>query len=114
MMHTEEEARKLWCPMARVRIVEYDGDPAYTKPVVYAQGENRGRREGNPLNGSQCIASQCMMWRWLDDEFEYLFSPPEQEGWAHAPYYSEGGTKCDRWGRKNQNRKGFCGIGGKP
>ena len=101
-MHSEEEARKLWCPMARVAAHFNEG---MKNNVAF----NRDP-DGDPRASTYCIASQCMMWQWLDDEFEYLFSPPEQEGWTHVPYYSEGGTKCDRWGRKHQNRKGFCGL----
>ena len=82
-MHTEDEAKGTFCPI-----------------ISMSNGEDM----------FFCITSSCMMWQWLDDEFEYLFSPPEQEGWTHVPYYSEGGTKCDRWGRKHQNRKGFCGL----
>lgn len=37
-MHNEEQARKLWCPLAR------------TEPLGAAEGF--------------CIASQCAMWRW--------------------------------------------------
>lgn len=52
MMHTEESAKKLWCPMAR----------------VYADKNNfyydtRAEFTVNPT--TTCLASSCMMWRWV-------------------------------------------------
>jgi hypothetical protein len=41
-MYTEEEAKWLWCPMARVG-----------SPEGFAHNEN-----------GACIASKCAMWRW--------------------------------------------------
>lgn len=54
-MHTEEEAKKLWCPMARVHVTvhrDYYGQEVAAGPAV-----NRGNKK------SYCIASECMMWR---------------------------------------------------
>jgi hypothetical protein len=58
-MHTEDEARKLWCPMARMS----DADlPAYNRFTE----EDTYKVVFNPSN-CRCIASECAMWRWLDD-----------------------------------------------
>ena len=96
MMHTEESAKKLWCPMAR----DIQNTDKYDEAGTwYVSNE-----------GSKCIASSCMMWQWVDDEFEYLFSPPENDEWTHAPYLSGEGRKCDRWQRERKNRRGFCGL----
>ena len=51
MMHTEESAKKLWCPMARAIQNTDKYDEAGT---WYVSNE-----------GSKCIASSCMMWRWV-------------------------------------------------
>jgi len=50
---TEEEARKKWCPMARV----FSG----TNQWVCACNRNMLDRDSKKAN---CIASDCMMWRW--------------------------------------------------
>jgi hypothetical protein len=96
MMHTEEEAKDKFCPLTA---------------FIFATGEVEIITNRKP---DCCIASECMMWRWCDVAFMYLFSPPEQEGWIHDPYFSESGKKVDRWRRDNVNRKGYCGLGGKP
>ena len=52
---TEDEAKTKWCPMARYIIDE--GNQG-----TYAAGN---RPIGAPFGvGSNCIASDCMMWRW--------------------------------------------------
>lgn len=68
-MHTEKEAVKLWCPMARYGLRE--------GTVNYQTNE-----------GALCMASGCAMWRWAQDR--PLFSDEEQD------------------------RKGYCGLAGKP
>jgi hypothetical protein len=78
--YTEEQARKLWCPMARYRPA-YDGDsngePASFNrhgAVKEAPGEPGGLKYEEVTNPSPCccIASQCMMWRWFpDSEYEW-------------------------------------------
>ena len=58
---TEAEARTKWCPM--VRIVAGPGQaggPGY--PFAPAAGVNRDVN-GVPL--CRCLASGCMMWRWV-------------------------------------------------
>lgn len=53
---TEDEARKLWCPFARV--TDHSGQPA-----------NRYGDDDKPLYiaGVQCLASKCAAWRWEVD-----------------------------------------------
>jgi len=50
---TEEQALRKWCPFSRV-------DNTHVTP-------NRNIY-GDILHGSNCIASQCMMWRVLDNQ----------------------------------------------
>jgi len=47
---TEEEAKELWCPFARL----IDGQPP---------GAAATNRSG-PAANYHCIASKCMAWRW--------------------------------------------------
>jgi hypothetical protein len=50
-MHTEKQARELWCPVARVAVGNYS--------VAV------NRDEGDEIiAGCRCIASECAMWRW--------------------------------------------------
>lgn len=59
-MHTENEAKDLWCPLVR-----HEGDGGTF---------NRGWAPHNPLNAAtaasqaafvcNCIASRCAAWRW--------------------------------------------------
>lgn len=52
-LHSEEEARQKWCPMARIGSEE--------KSTRNRQGEG-----AHPF--SLCIASECMGWRVVSEE----------------------------------------------
>ena len=59
-MMTEDEARKKWCPAARV-VAEgrTQRSPPHNRAVV-------GDKVINLPRGCDCIASDCMWWRWDD------------------------------------------------
>ncbi len=77
---TEAEAKKRWCPMARVVDFNFAGEcEAIGDPeaVVLAAGQPHNRLivSTTPADREQetdeyahagyaCIASHCMMWRW--------------------------------------------------
>ena len=44
-MHTEKEAKKLWCPMSRMALTP----------------------DSQLVSNGNCIASSCAMWRWSFD-----------------------------------------------
>lgn len=50
-MHTEEQAKKLWCPEVR-KIMEANG------------GRNGIAATSINTEDALCIASECMHWRW--------------------------------------------------
>lgn len=76
---TEDEARTKWCPM--VRYLDFNGS------II----NNRGQYlEGVYPNTMECIASDCMLWRWMDTNVD--------DG--------KGGTKRDT------RTYGFCGLAG--
>ena len=53
-MHTPEQAKDLWCPMARVGVLPGHGGPAgINDPTVEFH-----------IN---CIADRCAMWHWGTD-----------------------------------------------
>jgi len=58
-MTTEDEARKRWCPFARVGTTTTDERLA----VALNRVENTGGIVLNPF-AARCIASDCMAWRW--------------------------------------------------
>ena len=77
---TEEEAKTKWCPEARV----FDSDGGS------AAGANR-KLGYDWASRTNCIASDCMMWRWEFDEYQIVGDNGEQKSLT----------------------MGFCGKGGK-
>jgi hypothetical protein len=55
---TEDEARTKWCPFVRAAIISVTANDI--------PPHNRASSSSNPdINGINCIASDCMMWRWF-------------------------------------------------
>jgi hypothetical protein len=54
-MYSEDEARKLWCPMARVAVDEASANRDIDDTTTF-------------ISGCRCIASKCAMWRWAMSE----------------------------------------------
>ncbi len=96
---TEDQAREKWCPYARVFILTGD----VNKPTRGAYGPmNRiGNEERITWQGSSnCIASDCMMWRSTDNEIKSNPVGPVEDGYARdASDYAPAG---------------YCGLAGKP
>jgi hypothetical protein len=88
-MHTEQEAKELWCPMVHSRMMV-----AVAKDEQHSQ-ETRIAIER--LRSQNCIASQCMMWRKHD---QIGFGP--------------NGEKRDRDldGQTRWVDRGYCGLAG--
>ena len=95
-MHTESEARELWCPDARVALYVRGDAPDLERPVdLVGHGCNRMCTDDPVLTktiqdaidgtgGTKCISSRCMAWRW------------------------------DRFGQDVPVPRGYCGRAGKP
>lgn len=80
MILTEEEAQKRWCPFSRMML-----------------GDNGAyNRDWRDINSTNCIASQCMAWRW---ELITEFASDETQPIKIVS-------------RKTGN--GFCGLAGEP
>lgn len=82
MSMTEEEARKKWCPHARVVdpfiLNDYElADPDEPPPLRVTPGYNRYHCDGDTADetvtdGSvRCVGSLCMAWRWWMEEKEH-------------------------------------------
>ncbi len=70
-MHTESDARKLWCPYARVIIRPVQTVQDHT--VIQLDCIAGNRLEGTKLaSGTNCIASDCALWEWQPDRDEAL------------------------------------------
>ena len=54
---TEEQAKQLWCPMARLNGIQ-------------GTSTNRSTAGRAPVD-CYCIASECMMWEWELEPGEY-------------------------------------------
>ena len=67
---TEDQARKKWCPHSMVIIVNPDDTtrrPASGNRIYHFKSEkdNPDEYRGSATKGSDCLASRCMMWRWM-------------------------------------------------
>ena len=105
-MYTSDEARKLWCPWARV----LEGQPPG------GAGVNRA----GPEAGFYCIASDCMAWRWtpLKVTPEYLDAVRAlAEATAEkAPFAKAARAVADKpeaHGLPSTPFRGYCGLAGK-
>ena len=102
MSHTPKQARTLWCPMVRIARREVAVEAAaIEKPTsvehIHKRVEIVGGCNTDALGGfripasCRCIADQCAMWRFID-----------------KPFANDG---IDR---SHMERRGFCGIAGRP
>ena len=85
---TEDEAKQKWCPFARQASQFREGAP---DAMVVANRSEKDFPLGN------CIASECMAWRW-DSRVAKLEPHPD-------------GDMCLRW---DSEPRGYCGLAGKP
>lgn len=88
-MHTEAQAKALWCPMVRHNTPEGEGSGSF----------NRGIRgtEAAPNSGHYhccCIASACAMWRRAGPQPIFERTHDSAKARAHSV--------------------GYCGLAGKP
>jgi hypothetical protein len=56
-MYTEEEAKKKWCPT--VRFSTFNGRNPEAEAAVNCYDNDKRQEDFT------CIASDCMMWRWV-------------------------------------------------
>lgn len=122
MIITEEEAKTKWCPMVRTHIVnvkDYYGDTTAAGSAV-----NKCTKR------SVCIASACMMWRWVDGEmvnFPLACGYGVFCGMVKSVNDEDPGFPCSalpicrEWYRRHgdireivcKDRRGYCSLTGK-
>lgn len=61
-MHTEAEAKKKWCPEARLAVASTKSTIAVVNSTTNVLAEK--------IDHVACIASGCMHWRWVRDELD--------------------------------------------
>ena len=129
-MHTEAEAKKLWCPEARV---VSDDDWGRTAANRWPNDDDAGAGTSN-----LCLASKCSHWRWrgpLPQPFSQQIATKvhyimRNEGWTwedvdaksdgellRAPNLGRKSLKymrAPRQARAPAPRQGFCGLSGVP
>ena len=81
---TEQEARTKWCPMVR-----YSSDEMEPSANRWNFGKLGSDERVN------CLASDCMLWRWVMTEDQALYNNTEYKTTCFKP-------------------RGYCGLGGKP
>ena len=104
-MHTEEEAKKLWCPHIRLvqgrRLRNEDIElraPSCNQVNVYAE-------RAGLIKTTCCIASACSQWRWL----ERYWIDPEEDLDPPVRYSTK-----HKDGMQREPAKGYCGLAGRP
>ena len=119
-MHTEEDARKLWCPFSRLVVVEPAehrvlNSAAYNRLSV----EDTDQEEQRFPLGCRCIASDCMAWRWGKDATYHrdaeLWSKSKNKrvtvAWDDDADWRPVGGDADA---EPPLAKGYCGLAGAP
>jgi hypothetical protein len=102
---TEKEAAEKWCPHMRKAIADVDCLPS-------------NMADDGDFSSTCCIGSRCMQWRWFDQVHQIvsLSIKPQGNGWEDCgpAFASEGATRC--WSRlvPDDERRGYCGLAGKP
>ena len=124
-MHTEDEARRLWCPIVRAITMDDDGN---TGLVSFNRQCVINTSRANIPHATGCLASGCSMWRWADAderiEYDEVF-PNRPAGEINPPFSNcpDGygvisyGSNLQYHARREISRlarRGYCGLAGDP
>lgn len=116
-MKTESEARKCWCPFARVNVPVSFPIGGNVSQTIGTAAVNRFVRNEEGAAMAACIASECMAWRWAwSPERGASFSkdtPPDGRNWRYL------GERGPEYGPDNHyweiaDKEGRCGLAGEP
>lgn len=126
-MHTQTQARAMWCPFTRTPDSEKPGEPVCAANRLY---------DGQVHGSHRCIASDCMAWRWATPSHQPRrahvastsdapwdeINEPERPADLPASYTwsPPGFDAAGRWlepedefkARRERDRVGFCGLAG--
>jgi hypothetical protein len=127
-MHTEEQAKELWCP--HVRLLE----PSFYKRGPATQGSTVGHEPASVNRGetrckdTNCIGSKCSQWRFVDPNSGNLLIGLSlaQVRWLSekvrpplSHILNDAALAIDlkeKYGDQipNPEPRGYCGLAGKP
>ena len=88
-MHTEAEAKCLWCPFARDLQHNGGNRMAYGGNAEPDNDDCAAQFAAEMADLHPCIASACMAWRWRTEEVHGSMATTKRE-------------------------RGYCGLAGKP
>lgn len=108
MTYTEDEARKKWCPFARV--VECDLEGEVLEPI--AVGNRSTVNTAHPK--ARCMASACMAWRWSDEPREVGTDQQCDECGGQGVLGSDECPHCVSGYLIEGVLVGYCGLAGEP
>lgn len=128
-MNTVEEAKKLWCPMARVaQIGAVETGTAYNRallkmhrtikasqgaPDAFELGQDKPEKllevtilemQAEPSSAAGCMADKCACWRWTPKEGERPEVVQEVNGFKRV---------ITKHGPMTPTH-GYCGLAGRP
>ena len=128
-MNTVEEAKKLWCPMARVaQVGVVETGAAYNRALTkthrtvkatwatpdtfeLGQDEPSDPREitimemyATPSSASSCMADKCACWRWVAKDGEFQEVVEDANGFKRI--ITKNGP--------SPSTHGYCGLAGRP
>jgi hypothetical protein len=89
---TEDEAKTKWCPFVRH---SDDSGGSFNRGMFPGDATNKGRT--NDCWQCNCIASQCMAWRW--DQTRWMLEHDDRGMLMRPP--------------KDGVPRGYCGLAGK-
>lgn len=76
MILSINDAKKKWCPFFRVAIFQSSNGMGHS---VAGYAPNRqDYDEYSPLKGSNCIANECMAWKWYSTAETREFGPKKE------------------------------------
>lgn len=92
MWLTEEQAKRTWCPHARV--VQADVlTVAFNRAVITSEDKKSVKEVINAPLGAKCCATECAAWRWENDNEL---------------------REIDLTTGQVPDRRGYCGLAGRP
>lgn len=108
-MHTEDEAKKLWCPHVRLTASEHIESedlhgPSFNRLSDCAESEMRN------VTACTCIASKCSQWRIAEHRWFYRVGLTEND---ERIYFNDPELAKEK-DSYIADHKGYCGLAGKP
>lgn len=88
MFLTVEEAKKVWCPQARIVIQDNNGQNHVSYNRVLDKKTDKAKIYIS--DASLCMANGCACWRWKDDLAEIDLTTGQAD------------------------KRGYCGLAGRP